>query len=174
MNIANKLTMLRLIIIPFFMVAMLYLNHTIVPGVLFVIASATDFLDGYLARRLHLVTDFGKFADPLADKMLVVSALVLLIETQSIPAWIVSVIICRELAVTGLRLILVQKNVVLAADWSGKLKTVTQMIAITCLLFKNFNLAMPIGEIFLYICLILTVYSGAEYFYKNKIIFEKM
>ncbi|QTU83481.1 CDP-diacylglycerol--glycerol-3-phosphate 3-phosphatidyltransferase [Carnobacteriaceae bacterium zg-C25] len=172
MNIANKLTIARLIAIPFFIVAMLCQSYFLA-GVLFVVASATDYLDGYLARRLHLVTNFGKFADPLADKMLVLSALIMLVQTHGIPAWIVSVIIMRELAVTGLRLLLIEQGTVMAADWSGKLKTATQMIAITCLIFNDFSLGVPLGNVFLYICLALTIYSGIDYFIKYRSIFNQ-
>lgn len=173
MNIANKLTTLRLICVPVFISLMVFQQYA-VASIVFILASLTDYLDGYLARKLHLVTDFGKFADPLADKLLVMSALILMIEPFKVPAWMVSVIVCRELAVTGLRLLLVQKNIVMAADWSGKMKTVTQMIAITCLLCQNFGLTLPLGNIFLYVCVVLTIYSGVEYFYKYKFIFKDM
>lgn len=172
MNIANKLTVARLIAIPFFIVAMLMSAYTIA-GVLFLVASITDYLDGYLARKLNLVTNFGKFADPLADKILVLCALIMLVQTHQLPAWIVSIIVTRELAVTGLRLLLIEQNIVMAADWSGKLKTATQMIAITCLLFNDFGLSIPLGTLFLYGCLALTIYSGIDYFVKYRKVFNQ-
>lgn len=173
MNIANKLTVLRLIAIPFFVIAFL-LHQFSLAGWIFIFASVTDYLDGYLARKLNLVTDFGKFADPLADKILVITALVLMVETLNVPGWIVSVIIARELTITGLRLLLVQKNIVLAADWSGKIKTVTQMFAIIAILFFDFQWSIPIGNILLYISLALTIYSGYDYIDKNKDIFKML
>lgn len=172
MNIANQLTVARLIAIPFFLVAM-FTQHFTLAGLLFVLASVTDYLDGHLARKYHLVTNFGKFADPLADKLLVLSALITLIETHHLASWMVSVIVIRELSVTGLRLLLVEQGVVMAADWSGKLKTATQMLAITFIIFNDFNASFPIGMVFLYACLVLTVYSGIAYFVKYKYIFTQ-
>lgn len=172
MNIANQLTVARLIAIPFFIVALL-MRWDVLAGILFVSASLTDFLDGYLARKYNLVTNFGKFADPLADKLLVLSAFIVLIETHHIPAWAVAVIVMRELAITGLRLLLMEQQIVMAADWSGKLKTTAQMLAITFLIFSDFGLSLPLGSIFLYICLALTVYSGVDYFVKYKYVFQK-
>ena len=129
-------------------------------GVL-IIASITDYLDGYLARKWHVVTNFGKFADPLADKMLVMSAFIMLVGINQAPAWVVSVIICRELAVTGLRLLLVENGgTVLAAAIPGKIKTVTQMLAIILLLCHLHF----VGTIMLHIALFFTIYSGYDYF----------
>jgi CDP-diacylglycerol--glycerol-3-phosphate 3-phosphatidyltransferase len=144
------------------------LTH-IIGGVVFSLASVTDWLDGYLARKWKLVTNFGKFADPLADKMLVMSAFVVLIALNFAPAWVIAIIVCRELAVTGLRLLLVEESgEVMAAAWPGKIKTATQMLAIIFLFFH-----VPIvGTLFLYICLIATVYSGVDYFAKNAEVFK--
>src|SRR5699024_11253826 len=117
-----------------------------------------------------LVTNFGKFADPLADKMLVMTAFIVLVEQGKAAAWIVAIIVCRELAVTGLRLLLVEDGEVMAAAWPGKIKTATQMVAIILLLINNipFNLiSIPVDQIMLYACLIFTIYSGADYFIKN-------
>ena len=142
--------------------------------IIFTIASITDFLDGYLARKYHLITNFGKFADPLADKLLVMTAFITLVGAGVIPMWIVAVIVCRELAVTGLRLLLVNDGEVLAAAWSGKVKTATQMLAIIFLLIDDFpvkGLPFSIGTILLYVCLVATVYSGVDYFIKNKHVF---
>ncbi|MBF0779916.1 MULTISPECIES: CDP-diacylglycerol--glycerol-3-phosphate 3-phosphatidyltransferase [unclassified Granulicatella] len=175
MNIANKLTLARLCCVPLFMLSVYGFSSYELATLLFILASVTDWLDGYIARKYHLVTTFGKFADPLADKLLVMTALIILVEKLSVPAWIVAIIVCRELAVTGLRLLLVQDSgVVLAADWSGKVKTFTQMIAIVLILMSNFNISFPIGEIFLYLSGILAIYSGIEYFIKNKHVFKNL
>lgn len=142
--------------------------------IIFSVASFTDWLDGYIARRDGLVTNFGKFADPLADKMLVAAAFIVLVEKGLAPAWVVSIILCRELAVTGLRLLLVKDGEVMAAAWPGKIKTVTQMFAIILLFLDDFPVAgigIPLGTILLYICLFFTVYSGTDYFIKNKYVF---
>ena len=163
-NIPNALTLIRVVMIPIF-IAILSLSHSylghIVAAVIFAIASITDYLDGYLARKWHVVTNFGKFADPLADKMLVMSAFIMLVGIDQAPAWVVSVIICRELAVTGLRLLLVENGgTVLAAAMPGKIKTVTQMLSIILLLCHLHF----VGTIMLYIALFFTIYSGYDYF----------
>ena len=163
-NIPNLLTLARIVIIPIFIVITAitssFIWHIIAAGI-FAVASLTDYLDGYLARKWHVVTNFGKFADPLADKMLVMSAFIMLVGLKLAPAWVIAIIICRELAVTGLRLLLVETGgQVLAAAMPGKIKTFTQMIAII-LLFCHM---MLLGYIFLYICLFFTVYSGYDYF----------
>ena len=189
MNLPNKLTFLRLLLIPFFLVL------TVIPfdwgsvtllgsemdlalllaTIIFVVASFTDWLDGYIARRDNLVTNFGKFADPLADKLLVASALIVLIELGLAPAWVVAIIISRELAVTGLRLLLEEEGgTVLAAAWPGKVKTATQFLAIIFLLVNDFPFAwtgIPIGQILLYVSLIATIYSGFDYFYNARHVF---
>lgn len=190
MNLPNQLTIFRILLIPFFIailalplswgtvslfgepVAMVQIIATIV----FIVASLTDFLDGQIARRRHLISNFGKFADPLADKMLVMTAFIFLVQMKMAPAWVIAIIVCRELAVTGLRLIIAENNgKVLAAAWPGKIKTTTQMLAIILLLVNNagFNtIGIPMGEIFLYICLFFTVYSGIDYFVKNASVFS--
>lgn len=143
--------------------------------VVFAVASFTDWLDGYIARRDHIVSNFGKFADPLADKMLVMTAFILLVELGMAPSWIVALIVCRELAVTGLRLLLVEQGgTVLAAALPGKIKTVTQMFSIIFLLIDNAPfeaLGLPVAEILLYTCLVFTLYSGWDYFYNARDVF---
>ncbi|KRM59223.1 CDP-diacylglycerol glycerol-3-phosphate 3-phosphatidyltransferase [Secundilactobacillus malefermentans DSM 5705 = KCTC 3548] len=144
-------------------------------ALIFAIASITDFLDGQIARHRHLVTNFGKFADPLADKMIVMTAFILLVALGKAPAWVVAIIVCRELAVTGLRLIIVENDgQVMAAAWPGKIKTTTQMLGIILLLLNNVlfdALNIPMGLILLYICLFFTVYSGIDYFVQNRGVF---
>ena len=189
MNIANRLTIARIVMIPVFLLMMCFPKDAlgtvnvfqsnlsvswILAMIIFTIASITDFLDGYLARKYHLITNFGKFADPLADKLLVMTAFITLVGAGVIPMWIVAMIVCRELAVTGLRLLLVNDGEVLAAAWPGKVKTATQMLAIIFLLIDDFpvkGLPFSIGTILLYVCLVATVYSGVDYFIKNKHVF---
>ncbi|MEK0153241.1 CDP-diacylglycerol--glycerol-3-phosphate 3-phosphatidyltransferase [Tetragenococcus halophilus] len=190
MNLPNKLTVIRMLMIPIFMVVVLApldwgvlsLGNTqlavtnLVGAVIFAVASFTDWLDGEIARKQGLVTNFGKFADPLADKMLVMTAFVLLVELGKAPGWVVVIIVCRELAITGLRLLIVEQNGnVMAAAWPGKIKTATQMFAIIFLYINNipFNLiSLPLGEILLYVCLFFTLYSGVDYFVKNAGVFK--
>lgn len=163
-NIPNLLTIIRIFMIPVFLILTSIstdLVWNIVAAVIFALASFTDYLDGYLARKWKVVTNFGKFADPLADKMLVMSAFIMLVGMKMAPAWVVAIIICRELAVTGLRLVLVENGgTVLAAAMPGKIKTVTQMFSIIFLLC-HLNL---LGTILLYIALFFTIYSGYDYF----------
>ena len=148
----------------------------LVAAIIFAVASITDWLDGKIARSRGLVTNFGKFADPLADKMLVMTALIVLVGQGLASSWIVAIIVCRELAVTGLRLLLVEQGgTVLAAAWPGKIKTMTQMIAIILLLVDNLpfeGLGLPLADIMLYICLFFTIYSGIDYFVKNSSVFK--
>lgn len=170
MNLPNKLTILRIIIVPFF-VAVLLINaipyNEWIATALFIIASITDSLDGHIARKYNLVTDFGKFADPIADKILVVSACVCLVELGTIPAWSVLIIIFREFVVSGLRMSAAAKNVVIPADKLGKLKTVTQMIALM-MLMPGLLTNWYIPQILYYISVALTFISGASYIIKSK------
>ena len=167
MNTANKLTMLRVILIPVFLVV-LYLDvpfHMLYALIIFILASVTDFVDGYIARHYNMVTDFGKFMDPLADKMLVMAALVWFVESGRLPAWAMLIVIVREFAVTGLRLIAVERGRVIAAAWSGKVKTASTMVCI-CLMLVFVHPVLDGICIFLIIA--TTIYSGMEYFINNK------
>lgn len=163
-NIPNALTLARIVVIPVFILLLSVWNNFaghVLAAILFAIASATDYLDGYLARKWQVVTNFGKFADPMADKILVMTAFIMLVEVGFAPAWVVAVIICRELAVTGLRLLLVENGgVVLPAAMPGKIKTFSQMFAIIFLLLHLHIL----GQVTLYVALIFTLYSGYDYF----------
>ena len=147
----------------------------VVATVIFAVASLTDLADGKIARGQHLVTNFGKFADPLADKMLVMTAFIILVRLNVAPDWVVAIIMCRELAVTGLRLLIVENNgKVMAAAMPGKIKTTTQMIAIIFLLLNNVLFAaihIPFAAIMLYICLFFVIYSGIDYFVQNRDVF---
>ncbi|MBL7575095.1 CDP-diacylglycerol--glycerol-3-phosphate 3-phosphatidyltransferase [Peptoniphilus asaccharolyticus DSM 20463] len=169
MNTANKLTMLRILMVPAFVLFM-YLNFEnsrIVATVIFAIASFTDFLDGYIARKNNLVTNFGKFADPLADKILVAAALICLTELGDIPAWGVIIIIAREFAVTGFRIIAASENITIAASPLGKIKTVSQLVSLIILL-TNITMIYKVGIIIFYVAIAFTIISGIDYFVKNK------
>ena len=167
MNTANKLTMLRVLMIPAFLLV-LYMN---VPYanywalVIFAVASITDTLDGYIARHYNQITDFGKFMDPLADKCLVTAAMLWFVEIGQMPAWALLVVIVREFGVSGLRMVAADKGRVIAAAWSGKVKTACTMVCIVLML-------LPIPSMLNTVCVavivITTIYSGAEYFLKNK------
>lgn len=171
MNTPNKLTVARLCLVPFFFIAA-YIEKDntamIITTIIFAIASATDFLDGYLARRDNLVTDFGKFMDPLADKVLVAAALIYLVQIGRVESWIVVIIVAREYAVSIIRAIAANNGKVIAASGGGKIKTVFQMLAILFLLLN-----LPLGNILIYICLALTIYSGWEYIWKNRSLIEE-
>ena len=173
MNLPNKLTILRVILIPFFVFFMLapyfegYGNFIAVA--IFIIASFTDFLDGYLARRDNIVTNFGKFMDPLADKLLVCSALICLVETGQLPAWVVVIIISREFIISGFRLIASDNGVVIAASYWGKFKTVFQMLMVIVLILNiNHIVFQVLGTVLMWIAVVLTVVSLVDYVVKNK------
>lgn len=167
MNTANKLTMLRVAMIPLFLLALYWQFplHRYVALAIFILASVTDFIDGYIARHYHQVTDFGKFMDPLADKVLVIAAMLWFVEAGMMPAWALLIVIFREFAVSGLRLVAVDNGRVIAAGWSGKVKTASTMVCI-CLML------LPIPTVLSQICVavivITTAYSGVEYFLKNR------
>lgn len=168
MNTPNKLTLLRVLLIPVFIV-LVYLPvpyHLLWALLVFIVASLTDFLDGRLARSRGLVTDFGKFMDPLADKMLVMAALVCFVELGRLPAWAMLIVIVREFAVTALRLIAVEGGRVIAAGWSGKIKTASTMVCI-CLMLAFTGLP-ALDAACTVVILATTIYSGLEYFIKNK------
>ena len=167
MTTANKITIFRVILIPVFLVLM-YLRfpgHTYWAFGVFVLASLSDFADGYIARHYNQVSDFGKFMDPLADKLLVVAAMLLFVEQHRMPAWALLLVVAREFAVTGLRLIAVDNGRVIAAAWSGKIKTASTMVCI-CLMLLIARPALDL--VCAAVILVTTVYSGAEYFVKNK------
>ena len=189
MNLANKLTLIRIILVPVFLVFIAVKNLpyvSIIATFIFIIASITDQLDGYIARSRNQITNFGKFMDPLADKLLVTSALISLVELQLIPSWAAIVIIAREFAVSGLRTIAASEGKIIAASYWGKIKTVIQIIAIILLLLQvniinspaikevvvnssflsNFFKYVP--NVFLYLAVIITILSGIDYFVKNK------
>lgn len=171
-NIPNALTIGRILVIPIFILLLTLWNNAIshtLAAIIFALASITDYLDGYLARKWKVVTNFGKFADPMADKILVMTAFIMLVELGFAPAWVVAIIICRELAVTGLRLLLVENGgTVLAAAMPGKIKTFSQMFAVIFLL-SHWNL---LGHITLYIALFFTLYSGYDYFKGASFLFK--
>lgn len=170
MNLPNKLTMGRMLAIPFFIVAYL-LGYNIVATIIFVIAASTDALDGHIARSRNLVTNFGKIMDPLADKMLVFSAFICLVQVGIVPGWMVIVVLSREFAITGLRIVAASEGIVIAAGMTGKIKTVTQMIAVPLLLLNNWPfeyINIPMATIMLWISVIMAIVSGVEYIVKNK------
>lgn len=194
MNLPNKITIIRICMIPL-MVIVPYLNiqgnlpifggltySNLLVTVLFLLASITDFLDGYLARKHNLVTTFGKFLDPIADKLLVLSALMMLVESGIIPSWIPIIIAAREFIVSGIRMLAAGEGNVIAASWLGKIKTVSQMVAITFAFLGNkaflsflnqgltgseliLNVLMSLGMI---VSVIATIWSGMDYFMKSK------
>ena len=189
MNLANKLTMMRIILVPIFLIFIAVKEipyGSIIATIVFIVASITDQLDGYIARSRNQITNFGKFMDPLADKLLVTAALVSLVELKLVAGWAVVVILAREFAVSGLRTLAASDGIVIAASWWGKIKTVTQMIAILLLLLKvNINTSVSaisfvsnnsflnsfftyVPETIMYIAVLITIISGIDYFVKNK------
>lgn len=189
-NLANKITLLRIALIPLFMIFMLApirmgeivlfeqmipVNH-LVAALIFIVAAVTDWLDGYVARKYDLISNFGKFLDPLADKLLVTAAFISLVEIGFVPAWIVIIILSREFAVTGIRLVAAADGDVIAASRMAKWKTAFQIIALVFLLLYNIPfsaLSFPFAQIMLWIALLLTILSGMDYFWKNKAILLK-
>ena len=170
MNVPNTLTVLRVIMIPFFVLFMLgditSVDKYIALGI-FIAASLTDTLDGYLARKNNQVTNFGKFMDPLADKLLVCAAMICLMDLDRLPSWIVIIIISREFIISGFRLVASDNGIVIAASYWGKFKTTFQMVMI-CLMIANFPQLQILTDIIMWIALILTVVSLIDYLVKNK------
>lgn len=171
MNLPNKLTVLRVILIPFFVVSMMIENGAnqtfrCVAAAIFIIASLTDMLDGKIARKYNLVTNFGKFMDPLADKLLVCSALICLIQLGQLPAWMVIIIVSREFIISGFRLVAAEQGIVIAASYWGKFKTTFQMIAVV-LMILNFEALSAVTLICTWAALILTIISLVDYIAKN-------
>jgi CDP-diacylglycerol--glycerol-3-phosphate 3-phosphatidyltransferase len=160
--------MLRVVMIPAFMI-LLYFEYRNIALIVFIVASITDFVDGYIARRYHQITDFGKFMDPLADKLLVTSAMVWFVEMGMMPAWVLLLVIAREFSVTGLRLIAVDQGRVIAAGFSGKVKTASTMVAICLMLLPIPTL---LSQFCVLVILLTTVYSGVEYFIVNRDVFQ--
>ena len=167
MNLPNKLTLLRIILIPIFMVVLYwgFPGATYVALAIFIIASLTDLLDGKIARKYNLVTDFGKFADPLADKMLVTAAMLWFVEIGQMPGWALLIVIVREFGVSGLRMVAADKGRVIAAGWSGKVKTASTMVCIVLMLIPP--VAREISSLCVAVIVLTTIYSGVEYFIKN-------
>ena len=171
MNLPNKLTVLRVILIPFFVVSMMIENGAnqtfrYVAAAIFIIASLTDMLDSKIARKFNLVTNFGKFMDPLADKLLVCSALICLIQLGQLPAWMVIIIVSREFIISGFRLVAAEQGIVIAASYWGKFKTTFQMIAVV-LMILNFEALAAVTLISTWAALILTIISLVDYIAKN-------
>ncbi|MDE5939321.1 MAG: CDP-diacylglycerol--glycerol-3-phosphate 3-phosphatidyltransferase [Lachnospiraceae bacterium] len=174
MNLPNKLTIFRVILIPFFVVLLLFditAYDKWIALAIFIIASLTDFLDGYIARKYNLVTNFGKFMDPLADKLLVCSAMICLVELARIPAWVVIVIIAREFIISGFRLVASDNGVVIAASYWGKFKTTFQILMI-CLMIADLPPLALVTQIVMWVALALTVISLVDYLVKNKSVMQ--
>lgn len=165
MNLANKLTILRIFLVPVFLfiiaIKVKYGNY--IATAVFIIAALTDTLDGYIARSKNQITRFGKFMDPLADKLIVTAALISMVEMKKLPTWVVMIIVAREFAITGLRAIAASEGVVIAASKWGKLKTVTQIIAIVAALME-----LPYNDVLISLAVIITIISGVDYIIKNK------
>ncbi len=172
MTTASKITLIRVAMIPAFMAAFLFSPQ--VPWLkwlalaLFLIASLTDYVDGQIARKCNQVSDFGKFLDPLADKLLVISAMCILTQWQLFPAWALMIVLTREFAVTGLRLVAVGNGRVIAAGWSGKVKTFSTMVVLLLWIVTwDLNLPRWINWVYILVIVLPTLYSGVEYFMKN-------
>lgn len=171
MNLPNKLTVLRVLLIPFFVAALLAGDGQIptlryVSAAIFIVASLTDMLDGKIARKYNLVTNFGKFMDPLADKLLVCAALICLVELKQIPAWMVIIIVSREFTISGFRLVAAEQGIVIAASYWGKFKTTFQMIAVVMMILNIEALGL-VTDLMVWAALILTVVSLVDYVAKN-------
>lgn len=185
MNLANKITIVRIFLVPVIMFFLLIrfnmgsfqvgsvalTTNELIATLVFILAAVTDGLDGYIARKKKIITNLGKFLDPLADKLLITAALISLVEMQRVEAWVAIVIISREFAVTGLRLIAVAEGNVIAASPLGKAKTIVQIIAIVTLMLNNVPFAyisFPFDQVAIWFAVVITVASGIDYFYKNR------
>ena len=169
MTTANKITIGRIVAVPVFLL-LAYLNKPVWAFAVYVLACVSDFLDGYIARHYNQITDFGKFMDPLADKMLVLAAMCFFVDKGQMPGWAVAIVLLREFAVSGLRMIAVEKNRVIAAAWSGKFKTTCTMVGLCFMLV--FGQYAWINLFVIAVILITTIWSGAEYFIKNMDVFK--
>ena len=169
MNLPNKLTIFRVCLIPVFVIVYFLLENPWISAAIFVIASLTYTADGYIARKYNLLTNFGKFADPLADKLLVCSAMICMVSVGVLPAWAVILIMSREFIISGFRTVAADNNIVIAASWWGKIKTIVQMVMIVALLL-NFEAAwfQVICDVLLYAAVALTIISMIDYLYKNR------
>ena len=175
-NLPNQLTIARICAIPLFIILLL-MGFRVTATIVFLAAAFTDMLDGKIARKYNLVTNFGKLMDPLADKLLTMAAFVCLVELGDIPAWMVIVILGREFIITGMRQVAAAEGIVIAAGWSGKIKTVCQMVAIPLIMLNNWPCSMlpfrfPLDQIALWAALVMTIWSGGEYIIKNKEVFS--
>ena len=176
MTTANKITLFRVVLIPVFLL-LAYTGHMRWALVVFVLASLSDMLDGYIARHYNQITDFGKFMDPLADKVLVLAAMCFFVERGRMPGWALAIVLLREFAVSGMRLVAVEQGRVIAAGWSGKVKTAATMVCLCLMLLigpPGLGDSAPdwIAQLSTAVILITTVYSGAEYFMKNLDVFR--
>ncbi|WP_188540759.1 CDP-diacylglycerol--glycerol-3-phosphate 3-phosphatidyltransferase [Paenibacillus segetis] len=191
MNLPNRITLARIFMIPLMLVALLvdfeWWTHELqfgnyhlplnqlIGALLFIVAASTDGIDGYIARKRNMVTNLGKLLDPLADKLLVAAVLVALAAMGKCDSWMVIIIISREFAVTGLREVALLEGSVIAASKWGKIKTITQIVAISALLLNNFPfewLNIPFDDIAIWLAVLITIYSGIDYFVKNKALFS--
>lgn len=185
MNLANRITLVRIFLVPvvmffllvkypfgYFTIGSISMTYNeLIAALVFILAASTDGLDGYIARKHKIVTNLGKFLDPLADKLLISAALISLVEMQRLEAWIAIVIISREFAVTGLRLVAAAEGQVIAASALGKVKTWVQIVAIVALMIRNFpfeHIGLPFATIAMWAMVIITIYSGYDYFAKNR------
>lgn len=176
MNTPNKITILRIILVPVFML-LLYCKLPYWALAVYIIACLSDHLDGHIARKYNMITDFGKFMDPLADKMLVLAAMCYFVEVGMMPGWVVALVLLREFGVSGLRLLAVEQGIVIAAAWSGKIKTGVTMIALGLMILAAESW-FPASEVVCIVCWVLilgtTLYSGVEYFVKNISVFKRI
>ena len=166
---ANKITLLRIALIPVFLI-LAYQELRWLALIVFILASLSDLLDGYIARHYHQITNFGKFMDPLADKMLVLAAMCFFVEKGQMPGWVMALVLFREFAVSGLRLVAAEQNRVIAAAWSGKVKTTCTMVGLCFMMVFGKYEAM--NTFVSFVILAATVYSGIEYFHKNRDVFR--